>query len=1191
MTLTSPPFTVPPTDCPFCAPKGVFHTGDLVLGLWDAFPATPGHALVVTKAHVPTWFDASEAERREISSATLAARAEILRVHSDVTGFNVGVNVHASGGQTVPHLHVHVIPRRDKDVPDARGGVRNVIPGKGLYGSMRKSLAPPRLLSTGGKEPLLPELAHELESAREVDVAVAFVMSSGVDHLLPHFEQLLARGGALRLVTGDYLDITDPTALRRLLDLRLEYPAGRLELRVFVSAGTSFHPKAYILRDRSTGAGAAFVGSSNLSASALREGVEWNYRVVPARDGEGFAQVCNAFEALFEHPQTRVLDDEWVSQYEARRRIAPIDLPAVADAEAELLAPPPPPHEVQLEALAALAATRATGFRAGLVVMATGLGKTWLSAFDSERFARVLFVAHREEILTQALHTYRRVRPSASFGRFDGGEKVRRADVTFASVQTLGRSKHLETFERGAFDYIVMDEFHHASAATYRRIIDYFEPRFLLGLTATPERTDGGDLLALCQENLVYSCGIAAGINQGLLAPFAYYGVPDTIDYSPTNIPWLSTHFDEEALTRAAATTTRAQNVLEQWRARGGRRTLAFCVSQRHADFMREFFTGAGVKVATVHSGPGSDPRQSSLDRLASGDLEIIFSVDMFNEGVDVPTVDTVMMLRPTESAIVWLQQFGRGLRTQPGKTLKVIDYIGNHRTFLLKARTLLEVPAGSDRELNAALQRVMDQEFELPPGCSITYELEAVNIMRALLRLPQTDRDALREYYIDFRERRGVRPTAMEAFHDGYNPRSRETGWFGLVEELGDLSPAQVTALTECRAFLDSLAKTEMSKSYKMVLLLALLNGDGIPGEGLPISELVTEFRRFVERDPRLRNDVKVPLEDLRQLIEKNPIDAWVGAKGTSAAFFSYKANVFRFLPRVSARSEAQELIRELAELRLAMYLARLGATAEDQFVLNVSHVDKKPMIFLPSRKQAPKLPVDWVPLTIEGQKFDGNFVKIALNVVREQGKTANELPRVLRKWFGADAGLPGTSHKVVLSRALGEWQLAPLNPAKPAALEKWVQYTREQIPELLGETFSEAIWNVGFVVRPNIKSPKQMVLLVTLGKADMHGGFKFLDQFRSPSEFDWQSQNQTTQKSNPGQLIRDHVKRGVAVHLFVRKTKKDAKGSAAPFIYCGPVTFQSWDGEKPINVRWQLDTPLPDRIFEKLRPALKRE
>ena len=269
----------------------------------------------------------------------------------------------------------------------------------------------------------------------------------------------------------------------------------------------------------------------------------------------------------------------------------------------------------------------------------------------------MLFVAHRDEILTQSMQTYHRIRPKASLGRYTGTEKLPDADVLFASIQTLGRQEHLDLFSRDSFDYITVDEFHHAAANTYRRLIGHLRPKFLLGLTATPERMDGGDLLALCQENLVFRCDVMAGIRQGLLCQFQYFGVADEVNYA--NIPWRNSRFDDEMLTRAVATHSRARNALEQYRQRAGKRTLGFCCSQRHADFMADFFNQAGLRAAAVHAGHTSAPRTASLERLAAGDLDIIFAVDMFNEGIDIPAIDTVMMLRPTESSIIWLQQFG----------------------------------------------------------------------------------------------------------------------------------------------------------------------------------------------------------------------------------------------------------------------------------------------------------------------------------------------------------------------------------------------------------------------------------------------------------------------------------------------------------------------------------------------------
>ncbi|NLF68863.1 MAG: DEAD/DEAH box helicase family protein [Candidatus Anammoximicrobium sp.] len=778
--------------CPFCnIPEDrVFYRGRLVTAMWDAFPVSPGHALLVPCRHVATWFEATADEQQELLHAIEVARDAITKAYPVPDGFNIGVNVGEAAGQTVFHLHVHVIPRYKGDVPDPTGGVRGVIPGKANY--RRGPTAQDRLLGQaphhralvrgGDHDPLLPHLLAELDRAVGADIAVAFVLRSGIRPIREHLRDLLDRGGRVRLLTGDYLDVTDPQALWELYDLD-----GSLDLRVYEAAQTGFHPKAYIFY-RPSGEATAYVGSSNLTGPALESGVEWNYRIVSSRDGTGFTDIVEAFEQLYRDRATRPLDAAWITKYQARRRPPAVIVPVEVKTEAP--EPPPEPHEIQRQALAGLTATRAAGNSAGLIVLATGLGKTWLSAYDSSRpeFGSVLFVAHREEILTQAMQTYRRIRPEARLGRYTGTEKLPDSDVLFASIQTLGRQQHLKLFSPDSFDYVVVDEFHHAAARTYRRLIDYFAPKFLLGLTATPERMDGGDLLGLCQENLVFRCDVMAGIRQGLLCPFHYFGVPDEVDYA--NIPWRNSRFDEEELTRAVATRSRAQNALEQYRQRAGKRTLGFCCSQRHADFMADFFNEAGLRAAAVHSGPSSAPRATSLEQLAAGNLDVIFAVDMFNEGIDIPAIDTVMMLRPTESSTIWLQQFGRGLRLFPDKPhLTVIDYIGNHRTFLLKPRTLFQLGPG-DGAVAAALKLVLAGQVDLPPGCEVTYDTVAVDILKALLRAPSPP-EALRSHYVDFRDLQGQRPTAAEVFHEGFNPRAvRKTygSWLRFVNAMGDL-------------------------------------------------------------------------------------------------------------------------------------------------------------------------------------------------------------------------------------------------------------------------------------------------------------------------------------------------------------------------------------------------------------------
>ena len=805
-------------------------------------------------------------------------------------GFNVGFNERAAAGQTVFHFHLHIIPRYSGDVADPRGGVRHVIPDKANYlaagASLLETTTNQRLI-TGGDDPFLPHLLLNLDRSSTCDMAVAFLLDSGARMIVAHLRDFLARGGRARIIVGDYLDVTEPAALRRLNDL-----SGDLVVRVFETHDRGFHLKTYIFRTDVEGI--AFVGSSNLSAPALTSSIEWNYKVVSRHEQAGFSEITVGFENIFNSYQAVRANEAWIRRYEARR--APPDWRGAGMAE-EAPAPMAVPHSIQRQALEALEETRQEGYSAGLVVLATGLGKTWLSAFDSDRpeFRRVLFVAHREEILNQAINNFRRVRPNASIGRMDASQRDLNTDLLFASVQTLGRIEHLRTFAPTAFDYIVVDEFHHAAAATYRRIIDYFQPKFLLGLTATPERMDGGDLLALCQENLVFEASVPDGVSAGLLCAFQYWGVPDVVDYA--NIPWRNARFDPTELTAAVATDARAQNALEQFRKHGARRCIAFCCSQRHANFMAEFFNARGLRTVAVHAGNESAPRTTSLQQLASGELDVIFSVDMFNEGVDVPNIDTVMMLRPTESTVIWMQQFGRGLRKAPDKPyLKVIDYIGNHRSFLMKLRSvaaLADRHANSIGALRSLLDEVRRQELDLPEGCAVTYELESIEILESLLK-PARPEAALEAFYRDFFERHGVRPTAVEAFHEGFNPRANsERSWLGFVSRMNGLSEAEAAAFSQSRAFLESIEKTETTRSYKIVLLLAMISADKIPGE-MGIDELVKQVAKLAARYLKIREDFSVDVDDpksLRRLLVENPIRALVGGQGTGdVSYFRFE-------------------------------------------------------------------------------------------------------------------------------------------------------------------------------------------------------------------------------------------------------------------------------------------------------------
>jgi superfamily II DNA or RNA helicase/diadenosine tetraphosphate (Ap4A) HIT family hydrolase len=1183
--------------CPFCSlrTESIFHAGRLVVGVWDAFPVSAGHALLIPKRHVATWFDATDDERQELTSAIAIARAAIEEKHRP-DGYNIGINVGAAAGQTVFHLHVHVIPRQEGDVVDPRGGVRHVVPARGNY-LTSKSAVSGRLIR-GLRDPFLAEMTDRLAKAVQLDMAVAFAQKTGVRALQPHFVDLLARRGRVRAVIGDYLDITEPDALRLLLDLASAPEVRpRVELRVFQTVGAGkvgYHPKGYVLYAAPGEGVTAYVGSSNLSASAFGENVEWNFRIV---EPGGIRSVRDAFEDLFRHPATVPLTEEWIDAYEARRRSRPLPEDASAgrrqsqhppsehpDVEPEEVEPPPTPHEIQEEALAALAATRAENNAAGLVVLATGLGKTWLAAFDTERAKaqRVLFVAHREEILSQAMETFRRIHPKARFGYFTGREHSGDAQFVFASIQTLSKKEHLERFGRDAFDYVIVDEFHHASARTYREVIAWFAPRFMLGLSATPERTDGGDLLALCGENLVYRCDLARGIEKGLLSPFEYFGVPDDVDYE--NIPWRSTRFDEEALTNAVATEKRAANALEQWRKHKGTRTIAFCVSQRHADFMARYFRDAGVRAVAVHTGPSSAPRAVSLSELERGQLDVVFAVDLFNEGVDVPHIDTVLMLRPTESRILFLQQLGRGLRRLEDKRLKVVDYIGNHRIFLTKVKALLNLDPG-DSAIAVALRQVARGEFELPEGCSVTYDLEARRILESLLREPQ-GAEQLRTWYEQFKELHGTRPTAVEAMHEGYTPRAARThygSWLGFVESMGDLTPSERAAKSEARDFLSALETTPMTRTYKMLVLQAMLNEGQFPGE-MRVEALAEAFARAASRSAKLRADVSVDMDDraaLRRLIEENPIRAWTGGKGTGdIAFFAYAGGVFRSLLKVSpeSREAVTDLTREIADWRIADFLVRNGAE-EGVAHLRASHnASGQPILFM-DRMKNPDLPEGWTRVKADGKEYDLNFVKTAVNVARRPNEEENVLPELLRGWFGPNAGKSGTAQFVLAEKSDLGWNMRPRDAFDARVkVTRLQRYRREEIPPLFGTQARGRIWDQGF-----IRDGGHIFLLVTLDKSDLPKEHAYGDRFLSDRAFEWQSQNRMRRDMPMSVELRDHATRNIPVHLFVRPKAKIA-GKGAPFLYLGEVDFRKWRKDNPITVDFELKEPVPKALWREL-------
>lgn len=834
----------------------------------------------------------------------------------------------------------------------------------------------------------------------------------------------------IRIVTSDYLDVTDPEALRLLMLLQEQ----GAQVRVFRAAATSFHLKAYLFARFGANhqlRGTAFIGSSNISRQALTDGLEWNYRVEYPGD-DGFLEARARFEEIFRDPRTIPLTDDWIDAYE-KRRVPPPRAIAPGSQETE---PPPKPTPIQSEALAALEATRRDGYRRGLVVLATGLGKTWLAAFDAEHMGarRVLFVAHREEILNQAADTFARIRTRARIGFYMGQTRDAQVDVLCASVQTLGKSTHLERFPPDHFDYIVIDEFHHAAAPTYRSLLGHFDPRFLLGLTATPDRTDQSDILSLCDDNLVFTRDLFAGIEAGLLAPFHYYGIWDeSVDYR--EIPWRNGRFDPEQLSNKLATLARARHALKQWRQRSQQRTLAFCVSIRHAEFMAAQFQREGIATAAVYGG-SSLSRGEALQRLTDGRLQVIFSVDLFSEGVDLPTIDTILMLRPTESKILFLQQLGRGLRRAERKEkLVVLDFVGNHRIFLDRVRLLL-----SFARTHVDLARFLDDPKppELPAGCWLNFDLEAIDLLRTLMpRGPSEVQRAYREFVLT----RDRRPTIGEFYRMGYAPsvlRNTYLGWFDFVASEGHLSEAEKFCLENGRGWFRELETTDMNKSYKMIMLEALIEADALT-TGLELETLAQRSYATLDRSPDLRRDLDCVQDfpdprnpDPRKWLaywNRNPVDKWCRLRRDGRAFFRREQN--RLVPALPVPQEFSdtfvEMTRELVDYRLAQYRRRLqGDATGEAFHCKLLWNQRDPILKLPARRTHAIVPEGETDVTLpNGEVWTFRLMKEFCNVARPAGTDRNKLPDLMRRWFGLSAGRPGTAFQVRFFRSPDGWQI----------------------------------------------------------------------------------------------------------------------------------------------------------------------
>ena len=608
-----------------------------------------------------------------------------------------------------------VIDKTKSDYPDLAKRLEEMMPMKGLINGA---------LFTGKGMKMYTELQKEIASADEIRLMVSFIKKRGLALILPRLREFTNRGGQLKVITTTYMQATDYDAIIQLSSLK------NTEIKITYDVSSErLHAKAYVfLRD--TGFNTAYIGSSNISEQALDTGAEWNVKVTQMEQPRMMKTILGAFDASW-----------WADGYETfvngednERLKTALNKEVDNEIDFSTLKGLIRPFDYQQEILERLQVEREVrNHWKNLVVAATGTGKTVIAASDYKAFAekhgraRLLFVAHREEILRQSLQTFRQVLSDYNFGeKWYGGEEPANYEYVFASKDTLNNRLDSLSLPEDYYDYIVVDEVHHVAASSYRNIINHFRPKVLLGLTATPERMDGEDITQDFDGTISAEIRLDDALNKGLLAPFYYYGITDSVDYS--EVAWDKGHYVASELSRIysyndARTAVILQSLQKYLTNIRDVRALCFCVDQQHAKYMVSKFTLCGLK-ADVLTSENAQMRAPLYRRLKNKEINYLFVVDMFNEGVDIPEVDTILFLRPTESLTVFIQQFGRGLRKAEGKThVNILDFVGNSRAefnYTDRMRVML------GRTSMSVVEEMERDCPHLPLGCRIILEPKA---------------------------------------------------------------------------------------------------------------------------------------------------------------------------------------------------------------------------------------------------------------------------------------------------------------------------------------------------------------------------------------------------------------------------------------------------------------------------------
>ena len=613
-------------------------------------------------------------------------------------------------------------------------------------------------------------LKQELLNCKKFYFIVSFIKYSGIQLLISTLDELEKQGIQGEIITSVYLNITDSKALRKLLSYK------NIKVKIYNNSSESFHTKAYLFEKEKYHS--VIIGSSNISQSALYSAEEWNVKLTDSSFFNIYKKSLNQFEKLWHSNEAIELTQDFIDEYEKYKKSVNVQntfdyRKTKIEQENEFV-----PNSMQKRVLQKLKETRINGNKKGLVISATGTGKTYLAAMDIKQFFEInsntenklfkinekkskisnikfLFIAHREELLENAINVFSKIIKidKNEFGRIYGGLKEIDKSIIFASIQSL-RNCYNE-FKPSFFDYIIVDEFHHSMSDSYLKTLSYFNPKFLLGLTATPKRMDGKDILSLCDYNVVDEIGIKEALEEDLIVPFHYFGVNDyMINYD--NIPYKNGKYNEKVLLN-----TRTDYIVEKINKFGfdGDKlsAVAFCQNIEHAFFMKEEFTNKGYKSAVITANTSSNERSEILDKFKNKKIEILCVVDILNEGIDIPTINLLLFLRPTMSSTIFIQQIGRGLRKAKNKDfVTIIDFIGNHKKDYLLINYFSSEVDNKDTlftKKEKIINEIKNQFSNIPKSCYVELDRICQNrIIEKIEKINFSSKNILKEMYLDYK-------------------------------------------------------------------------------------------------------------------------------------------------------------------------------------------------------------------------------------------------------------------------------------------------------------------------------------------------------------------------------------------------------------------------------------------------------